>query len=255
MSNTPNHPNTITTLLRDDKARTEGMTFLFQPIINSNTNSEWGSEILTRWFHPKTGQIPPEKLMKFIGSARLDCVFLKMQLDRILEESRKVNKTGCQEYFFVTINLSRRFIDNEQIIKTLTECSKKLHSKKIKITIELYEGNSYNTPSITRNILKLQEKGIKVALDDFGARRSNIESLISTPIDIVKIDKSIVQKISTSHICPRILSSLLCICREMKLEAIAEGVENSDQYELLKNIGFELFQGYYFSAPRPKLFQ
>ncbi len=254
MINISSRANTIARILHKDDARTEGMKFLFQPIVNSATNSEWGSEILTRWYHPETGSIPPEKLIKLIGSARMDCVFLEMQLARILEESHKARRPGSQDLFFATINLSKRFIENDKIINSLIESSQKMHPKNIKITVELYEGNSYQTLKSTRNIFELQKNGIIIALDDFGVKSSNLNSLINTPVNIVKIDKSIVQKINTAPISKKILDALFCICSEFNVDIIAEGIENSSQYEILKNIGFRLFQGHYFSPPRPSMF-
>ena len=103
-------------------------------------------------------------------------------------------------------------------------------------------------------IKKLKEIGIGfIALDDFGTGYSSISNLINFPIDIVKIDNFFINRLNDKKYC-KITASLIALIKKFNILSIAEGVETKQQFELLRGMGCDYFQGFYFSKPQSKLY-
>ena len=105
--------------------------------------------------------------------------------------------------------------------------------------------------SIIRIINKLREDGFTIEMDDFGSGYSSLNMLTSMPIDILKLDMGFVRKICESDKDKRLVEIILEIADFLSVPVIAEGVEEEKQYLLLKKMGCNLIQGFYFSKPLP----
>ena len=97
---------------------------------------------------------------------------------------------------------------------------------------------------------QLKKLGVQISLDDFGTGYSSLQYLKTLPIDQVKIDQSFVQNMHSHKIDIAIIKSVLLLAEALNIEVVAEGVEVKEHYELLKQLGCKLFQGYYFSRPQ-----
>lgn len=100
-----------------------------------------------------------------------------------------------------------------------------------------------------QNIKMIKNFGIKISMDDFGTGYSSLNYLKVLPIDIIKIDKSFVDTINVNDKDKILLKNIINILHEFQMDVIAEGVENEQQYETLKTIQCDMFQGYYFGKP------
>ena len=96
---------------------------------------------------------------------------------------------------------------------------------------------------------KLKRLGIKTTLDDFGIGYSSLSYLINLPIDSVKIDRSFIEQMSSRSEAKSIVSAIINLCQSINLLVVAEGIENYEEFEYLKNCNCEIGQGYYFSKP------
>lgn len=208
-----------------------------------------GSEALIRWQHPKMGFVGPDK---FIPIAEKN--------GHINEIGRWVFSQVCQtlmiwrsegvEVVPVSVNLSRVELYQEDLIQYLEETLQKYNVPAELVELEITETTTLNNMNFIRNKLnQIKELGIKVSMDDFGIGNSNISNLKDIPIDILKIDKSILDDIDTNIKSKIVVESILNICKHLDLDVVAEGVENIKQVEILKSIGCRVIQGYVFYRP------
>ena len=97
----------------------------------------------------------------------------------------------------------------------------------------------------------LNDMGIAAAIDDFGTGFSSFSYLRHLPVDKIKIDRSFVSNVVTNDKDAAVCKGVITLAREMDLTVVAEGIENADQFEYLRDYGCEVFQGYHFARPMP----
>jgi EAL domain-containing protein (putative c-di-GMP-specific phosphodiesterase class I) len=119
------------------------------------------------------------------------------------------------------------------------------------LTIELVESTDYELKSdyLLNFLDKIKTLGCKIAIDDFGSGYSNFEYLMRMPIDIIKIDGTLIKNIHKDKKAFEILKTLIQFCKAMNLKVVTEYVETIENFELLKSLNVDYFQGYYFHEP------
>jgi PAS domain S-box-containing protein len=165
----------------------------------------------------------------------------------VLENSfSALNKVNCD----VSINLSAIDMENEAIREDIYRLLT-THGKEAKrVTFELLEDEDVKDFDVVKTfITKVKSYGVKIAMDDFGAGYSNYERLLDFQPDIIKIDGSLVKNIESSKFSVSIVNSIILFAREQGLSVIAEYVENENIFNILKELGVDYFQGYYFGKP------
>ncbi len=121
------------------------------------------------------------------------------------------------------------------------------------INIEITERMVMNNIDIAITILKrLKDNGIGISIDDFGTGYSSLSYLAKLPVDFVKIDLSFVKRMLEDNKVLSVVKTIVYLAKELGMKTIAEGVENEKQIEMLKGIGCDYLQGFYFSKPIPK---
>ena len=98
---------------------------------------------------------------------------------------------------------------------------------------------------------RLREKGFEIEMDDFGSGYSSLNMLSDMPIDVLKMDMKFIRNIESNETDMRLVKLILDIAAYLKLRVVAEGVETEGQLSLLKDVGCDLVQGFYFSRPLP----
>ena len=116
------------------------------------------------------------------------------------------------------------------------------------VEIEVTEHSSLNTKETYQNILFLKEKGFELSMDDFGSGYSSIENFITLPISVAKFDKSLIDNLEDPN-GYAVVKHISELCIDIDCHSVAEGVETQQQYEVIKEMGIDLVQGYYFSKP------
>lgn len=165
----------------------------------------------------------------------------------VLENSfTALNKINCD----VSINLSAIDMENEAIREDIYRLLKTYGEEAKRITFELLEDEDMKDFDVVKTfITKVKSYGVKIAMDDFGAGYSNYERLLDFQPDIIKIDGSLVKNIESSKFSVSIVSSIILFAREQGLSVVAEYVENENIFNILKELGVDYFQGYYFGKP------
>ncbi len=182
----------------------------------------------------------------------------RQNLDSAIDMDVRLSLSGSNEmtelaYWFNTFieKLQRVTIESTAEIARLayTDTLTNLHLLK-KIEIEITETSAIdNIEVVENNILELKQRGIKIAMDDFGAGHSSLTLLTRCPIDTLKIDKEITQQIAIDARSQTIVQSMIDLATRLEVSVCAEGIESKAQMMQLQAMNCKFGQGYYFSEP------
>lgn len=223
-----------------------------QPKFNLKTGEVYGAEALARWQKPDGTIIPP---FKFIDS--LENIGYITDLDfyifeELLKTLSKWKKAGKRD-LVVSVNFSGRHfdLDGTDFIRRLGIIMKKYAIPASQIEIEITEGvMAKNYDSLVLTLDGLRTKGFRVAVDDFGTGYSSLAVLTDIPADVIKIDKSFLEKeFSDKNL--NVLKSIGNLINTVGRETILEGIETVEQLKILADCGFEYGQGYVCNKPIP----
>lgn len=212
-----------------------------------------GAEVLLRWRHPEKGMIQP---MDFISVAEESGQISNIE-EWVLEESLRLltqwQEAGLPQTFkHLSINISPAHFMQVDFVARILNLLDRYRIKGIKIEFEITENLLIdNFKHASDTMYSLQKHGISFAIDDFGTGYSSLHYLSQLPLNILKIDRSFVSRIEHSDDDAAIIDVILITAEKLGLEVIAEGVETLAQRQLLLGRGCHLYQGFYFSRPRP----
>ncbi len=209
------------------------------------------AEALIRWIHPKFGIISPGIFISLFEENGL-----LQKLDRYVwnETAAQIKdwKERVKRYVPVSVNVSRTDIYDldliDKIKSILNEHDLSASDMYLEITESAYTDN---TRQIVETVNELRSLGFKIEMDDFGSGYSSLSMLANLPIDALKLDMQFIRNITRSQKDHNLLLVMLQIAGFLNVKTVAEGVETREQYEILKEAGCEIIQGYYFSKPLP----
>jgi len=214
------------------------------------------AEALIRWQHPEFGMIAPDQFIPvFERNGKIG------EVDRFVwsQTARQIARWKAQ--FGVTIpvsvNLSRVDVFDpkleENLDTILSENGLDHRALMLEVTESAYTENADQIIKVVEN---LRSKGFMVEMDDFGTGYSSLNMLSSMPVDVLKMDRHFIQNVDHSEKDVQLIDLILKIAGSLNISVVAEGVETEEQLLLLKKLGCELVQGYYFSRPlHPKDFE
>lgn len=223
----------------------------YQPIINLRTGALAGAEALIRWFHPQKGLQLPDQFIPIAEETQL-----------IKQIDWWVLKTACQQMsiwkqqfphldnFAISVNLSRQQFSNSNLVTNIGDLLTEIGLPGRYLKLEVTETTIINDPNLFKSLLsQLQTLGIKVQIDDFGSGYSSLGFLQDLSLNALKIDRTFLQPLEGSSQAPAIINVIVQLAHYLGMEAIAEGLENPFQLQLLKNCGCDFAQGYLISKP------
>lgn len=221
----------------------------FQPKVDSNTQTLSGAEALARWKKGDT-YIPPYKFIPVMERNDSVC-----ELDFIIFEKTCANIKEWLDRGIdvvpVSLNFSRRHLKDKDLTNKIDNTIKKYGIDKSYIQVEITETiDEFTTEDLKALVNHLHERGIKVAIDDFGTGSSTIALLNEIDFDVIKIDKAFVDQEDEKG--KTILSSIIRLTNDLKLNVLAEGVEEIRQLKVLREMGCYEIQGYLYDKPLPK---
>jgi len=150
----------------------------------------------------------------------------------------------------ISVNVSSKQFHQQGFIMYIDQMMKRFNIGPGKLVIELTEGVVVgNIKEIQYKFNRLKDMGVMIAIDDFGTGYSSLEYLRQLPIDYLKIDKSFVFDLGQEESSRVIIETIISMAKHLNLETVAEGVETEEQFEILKSIGCDLFQGFLFGKP------
>ncbi|WP_409299375.1 EAL domain-containing protein [Peribacillus sp. SCS-26] len=220
----------------------------FQPKYNTASGEMIGSEVLLRWNHKEKGFIPPAVFIPIAEESglivRLER-FVFTEVCKLLAEWRSQNKNMQR----VSINVSLISLLQEGFLAFIIETLESHELEGNLIELEITERVVMeNEEEVNCTLQKLREYGLVISIDDFGTGYSSLSYLDKLHVDILKIDRTFINNIQNSK---EVVTAIIFLAKSLNLKVIAEGVETNDQVELLRLLGCEEAQGYYYSPPVP----
>ncbi len=221
----------------------------YQPQIDARDNSLVGMEALVRWEHPTLGLISPAKFIPLAEETGLVVKIDKLVMASAMEQFAKWYSGGYNPGV-LSLNLAIKHLEKNNYIEKLYNSMSKFSLDSQYLELELTESDVMKKPEEAIDKLhKISALGIKVAIDDFGTGYSSLSYLKRLPISKLKIDKSFVDDIPHDEDGKSIVKAVIAMAHSLKLDLIAEGVEEEVQKEFLLEHGCNNIQGYYYSKP------
>ncbi len=222
---------------------------VYQPLFELGNQKLAEVEALIRWNHPEKGLLYPDK---FIDLAETSGSIVKIDMWVLETACRQLKawKDEKRSKVTVSVNLSSKTFETSNFIGDLLDLIQTYEIDPLLLQLEITERMVIK--NVDESIIKLQqlrEMGIRVAIDDFGIGYSSLSYIVRLPIDSIKIDKSFVQNIGSSKEAEAIVSAIINLCKTLKLNVIAEGIENQMELDYLRTNLCDIGQGYYFSKP------
>lgn len=219
----------------------------FQPKVNPRTHVLVGLEALLRWQHPQRGLLYPESFLPAAEDAKMMGRIGTWVLRRVCREILRWQDQGVPGVR-VSLNIAAGQLAEEnfaeQFIHTLQEFGLPAELFELEVTEQSF---LRDLPQTAGKIRTLRDYGVAVTVDDFGRGYSSLSYLQSMPISTVKIDRSFVRDIGGPQPGSRIVDGIAMMARGMHLKLVAEGVENLQQLDYLRELGCDQVQGYLYS--------
>jgi diguanylate cyclase (GGDEF)-like protein len=208
-------------------------------------------EALLRFHHPQLGSIPPVRFIPIAEETQLILPIGRWVLQEACRQLRVWQQAGCQ-VVPIAVNISSiQFVRHEfsnEVAEILAEAGVPPSLLELELTESLVMRDFAES---ARQMQKLKDLGVHIAIDDFGTGYSSLSYLHRLPIDILKIDRSFVEKITEPEGTRLIVDAVISMAQALGLRVVGEGVETVGQMEALHEGGCDVLQGYLFSRPVP----
>lgn len=223
---------------------------VYQPKVDSNSKRTLSFEALVRWIHFEKGFISPSDFIPIMEESN-DIIKLGTYiLNEVVRQQLEWLEQGIK-IVPVSVNVSRNQFKDREFFDMLLQLHVDYPELEGKIALELTEREDITEDKeLIRILNQLKEHGYDIQIDDFGAGKTVIASLVYLPISTVKIDRSIVSQVETEEYY-RIIEAIQYMARGLNIDVVAEGVETKNEVSILKSLGCTQIQGYYFYQPLP----
>lgn len=218
----------------------------FQPIVHGPDGAVRAVEALARWTSPTLGRVDPGTFIPLAERTGIVHRLTQTLFGKALKVAERLRPD-----LMLSFNLSAHDLTIPETVLSLVSLIGKSSVSPSRILFELTEtAVMRDFAAAEEAILLLRGLGVQIALDDFGTGQSSLSYLRRLQIDKIKIDRSFIADAKTEAGC-NLLAAIVALCAKMKIGCVAEGVETSEQLRMLRDLGCETFQGYYFSKPLP----
>lgn len=224
---------------------------LYQPIYSLSEDRVVGFEALVRWKHPVKGLIMPGEFIKLAEETGLISALGKWVIARACEQfSSLIMRFEGAKDAVVSINVSGKQFSHASLVDSILFQLKQNDLSPENIKIEITETAIMERAVQAVDMLKrLKSAGVNVSIDDFGTGYSSMSNLQEFPLDQLKIDLSFIKKIDKSEENIEIVRAIINLAHNLGLHVVAEGVEKENQQKILKDLGCDYGQGYYYARP------
>ncbi len=223
----------------------------YQPKISFKTGEMRGVEALIRWHHPTMGFVSPDKFIPLAEKTGIITRIDEWGLMTACRQCKQWQDEGLTP-LRISVNMSQAQFYRTDVFSTIKRVLAETGLDPKYLEIEVTETMAMQDIERTIGVLgKIRGLGVSISMDDFGSGYSSLSSLKMIPLDILKIDRSLVCDIDENEVSKQITGAIVDLGKAMSLVVLAEGVETKGQCEYLTKIGCDLAQGYYYSKPRP----
>ncbi len=211
------------------------------------------AEALLRWHHPRRGVLLPDEFLDVADAAGLMGELGALILTRAVRQAATWAAAGHS--LSVTVNVAARQLGSGSLEELVSQLLEETGLKPQTICLEVTESVLVDgdSPELAE-LIRLRELGVRIALDDFGTGYSPLTYLKRLPASVLKLDRSFVAGLHATPPDPAdlaIAKSVLQLATDLGMQTVAEGVENSAQFDALIELGYEFFQGFWAYSPMP----
>ena len=223
----------------------------FQPMMQVDNSRICALEALLRWQNDALGSVSPEEFISLAEENRTIVAIGEWVLRTACQEASRLHALGF-DALRMAVNISlaqfsqKNFVD--MVGRSLSDYGLSPEYLELEITESVL---AKNVSGATQTLQDLKQLGVQLAIDDFGTGYSSLSHLKQLPIDRLKIDRSFVQDVVDDPDDAAIATAIIAMAQSMRLAVTSEGVENDEQFELLKLKGSDEIQGYWLSRPLP----
>jgi sensor c-di-GMP phosphodiesterase-like protein len=222
----------------------------YQPIVDIRSGQLRGAEVLVRWRKPDGTLVLPGAFIPLAESSGLIREMTRDLMRRVCAEAGPT--IGCRPALKVSFNFAGQLFSDETIVNDVRKIFSGSPIKLSQVVLEVTERDPIENFTATRQtIAAFQGFGVRIAIDDVGTGHSGLSYMLKLGVDIIKIDKMFVDAIGTDRNSTTIVETLVDLARNMRMDVVAEGVENFEQVMHLRALGVRLAQGYVFAPALP----
>ena len=223
----------------------------YQPIVGLADGRTAGFEALMRW--PRTGRraISPSEFIPLAEETGLIVPLGLWALDRGLQALGSIARDAGSEAF-VSVNVSPRQLDTEENVEHLAAMIERAAVDPTRLRLEITEQALLDDPRMaTLGLARLKATGAHIAIDDFGTGYSSLNYLHRFPLDVLKLDRSFVQRIAEDSAGQRVVAAIIGLSHDLDMDVVAEGIEEHAELSWLRAQGCRYGQGYLMARPMP----
>ncbi|MCV7348342.1 putative bifunctional diguanylate cyclase/phosphodiesterase [Mycolicibacterium rhodesiae] len=224
------------------------LTLVYQPKLDLRTRNIVAAEALVRWPHPERGMLSPDEFMPLVRRHGLMGAVTDHVVSRALDDTRIWHDAGFA--IPVAVNVSAPSLGTTRLATTVSDALRERGLAASALIVEITEDVVLEGLEQASRVLRdLRAKGVKIAVDDFGSGYSALSYLRDLPIDHVKLDRRFVAPITSDPRAAAVVRAVVNLAHELGLATVAEGIEDVETLEQLRDYGCDFGQGYYFSPP------
>jgi EAL domain-containing protein (putative c-di-GMP-specific phosphodiesterase class I) len=226
------------------------LVLYYQPKVDVRTHRMVGVEALMRWQRGDQLVSPAD----FIPLAEATGLINEMSLWAITEAARQAKQWQIQFGFdaSIAVNLPSRLFEQDDLVERIEQilCREAISPRALELEIT-ETGLMKDLQGVVPSLTRLNQIGVEISIDDFGTGYSSLAYLTSLPISELKIDRSFVRDLGETPQSSAIVSAIIALARALGLRVIAEGVETTEQMNVLYSLGCHICQGFLFARPMP----
>jgi diguanylate cyclase (GGDEF)-like protein/PAS domain S-box-containing protein len=229
--------------------KNDGLELHYQPQVSMQDGSISGVEVLSRWDHPKLGTIPSSKFIPIAEDCGLIDDLSRWALHNACKQMATWKAKGIRVPT-ISVNISSLNFHNINLCEQVMHELESFNLHPSDLILELTESILLNTNTSTMKVLHdIHDRGIRFSMDDFGTGYASLSYLQKFPIKELKLDRSFVQNIESDSTSRALSQAVIQIGESLNIKVVAEGIERVEQYQILKDQGYHIAQGYLFSKP------
>ncbi|MCG8510536.1 MAG: EAL domain-containing protein [Rhodospirillales bacterium] len=223
----------------------------YQPMVDLRSGRMIRVEALIRWNNPELGRVGPDQFIPLAEEIGLIGSIGEWVMTRACRQAEDWRVKGIVPER-ISINVSSRQFRGPGLIEMVLGALDKTRIQPDNLELEITENLLMgDIPEIRQLLSRLRQIGVSLSIDDFGTGYSSLSYLRRFPVNVLKIDKSFVQDVTTDSDSAALVEAIINMARSLGLEVVAEGVETDGQMDFLRACGCDVAQGYYFSKPIP----
>gem|GEM_PF-1629220 len=227
------------------------LTLVYQPIVSLETGELTSVEALLRWQHPVDGNVSPAEFIPIAEESGQILAIGEWVLRHAMQQMAGwVDALGEAAPPTISINLSRKQFASRNLAEQIAQIADEVGLSLDRVQLEVTEtAFASDVPSAVAAMRAIKELGARLAIDDFGTGCATFASLHQFPADVLKIDRSLIVGLETSKDTAALIHSIATLVRNLGMEMVAEGIEGPEQLSVLRELGCDLGQGFYFARP------